>query len=281
MKTKEDRANPLDMYKLSYEKCVCFIFLVIVAILSCSGFRIDNLAMTDISKKNHHTSFSVFNSQNSLLERLYADAMESSGSRDKRFSERRHRIRHSKNHQAPLNERHPSNTLAFQNDRSATTESASSAVERSQRSSQRRKSRRPCQEQDVGRKAYLADIVVLARAESMSSSHFANRSVTFKIIDLLKSSSMPVDDQIRLTFSNDTKGRNCAKEEQYADNDERSRGLVKAKIVQSKEYVLFLRAYEGHDYSVLGMPVEVKEKNRVRLKQIIQNVTRRGFGKYL
>ncbi|XP_074040559.1 uncharacterized protein isoform X2 [Leptinotarsa decemlineata] len=39
-----------------YQKCVCFLFLVILAILSCSGFRIDNLAMTDLTKKYPETS---------------------------------------------------------------------------------------------------------------------------------------------------------------------------------------------------------------------------------
>lgn len=50
-------------YKIfSYEKCVCFLFLVILFILNCSGFRIDNLPLTDIiSKKNSfaHTSSSI------------------------------------------------------------------------------------------------------------------------------------------------------------------------------------------------------------------------------
>lgn len=39
-----------------YQKCVCFIFLMLLAVLSCYGFRIDNLAMTDLTKKNFHTS---------------------------------------------------------------------------------------------------------------------------------------------------------------------------------------------------------------------------------
>lgn len=38
-----------------YQKCVCFLFLVILAVLSCSGFHIDSLAMADLSKKNFHT----------------------------------------------------------------------------------------------------------------------------------------------------------------------------------------------------------------------------------
>lgn len=56
------------MYRISYEKCVCFILLVILAILSCSGVRIDNLAMTDISKRNnsHTSSTSLLNSDEFL-----------------------------------------------------------------------------------------------------------------------------------------------------------------------------------------------------------------------
>lgn len=41
-------------YKIfSTEKCVCFLFLVILFILNCSGFRIDNLAMSDFSNKRN------------------------------------------------------------------------------------------------------------------------------------------------------------------------------------------------------------------------------------
>lgn len=41
-------------YKIfSTEKCVCFLFLVILFILNCSGFRIDNFAMSDFSNKRN------------------------------------------------------------------------------------------------------------------------------------------------------------------------------------------------------------------------------------
>lgn len=47
------------MYKISYEKCVCFIFLVILAFLSCSGFHIDKMIpVPDHNKKYLFTSFS-------------------------------------------------------------------------------------------------------------------------------------------------------------------------------------------------------------------------------
>lgn len=67
---------------ISYQKCVCFIFLVILSILNCSGFRIDNLPMTDISNKRNsfaHTSTSLsplnifsFSSTNSYPGRNFA-----------------------------------------------------------------------------------------------------------------------------------------------------------------------------------------------------------------
>lgn len=45
------------MYKISYEKCVCFVFLVILAFLSCSGFHIDKMIpLPDHNKKYPFTS---------------------------------------------------------------------------------------------------------------------------------------------------------------------------------------------------------------------------------
>lgn len=294
---------PLDMY----EKCVCFLLLVIVAFLSCSGFRIDSLAMTDISKKNSHTSSSLSNSQD-FFDRLFAETPYNNNMDNryltKRFSERRHRIRHSRlfRNQAPLSERRPTgridtyvirpplDRLAIPTVHLSQSEQfaqipqshiplrpTAAIVTRSQRSSdqnRQKKKQASCQPQDTARKAYLANTVVLARAESKSSTRNHVYSVSFRILERLKNSSMPVEDHIRLTFSTDSKSMNCAKEEL-----ERSHGLVKAKIQPSKEYVLFLNAYEAHNYSVVGMPY--KRRNMKKTMHDIKRVIDPKFGKFL
>lgn len=58
------------MYKLSYEKCVCFIFLVILVFLSCSGFHTDRLVtLTDHNNKKY-----PFTSSSSLNENVQRDS---------------------------------------------------------------------------------------------------------------------------------------------------------------------------------------------------------------
>lgn len=297
--------TPLDMY----EKCVCFLFLVIVAFLSCSGFRIDSLAMTDISKRNSHTSSNSLSNSQDFFDRLLAETPYNNNNNNmenryltKRFSERRHRIRHSRlfRNQAPLSERRPTGRIDTyvirpQLDRLATPTThfpqseqfaqippshiplrpTAAIVTRSQRSSdqnRQKKKQASCQPQDTARKAYLANTVVLARAESKSSPRNHVYSVSFRILERLKNSSMPVEDHIRLTFSNDSRFMNCAKEEL-----ERSHGLVKAKIQPSKEYVLFLNAYEAHNYSVVGMPY--KRRNMRKTLHDIKRVIDPKFGK--
>lgn len=64
-------------YKIfSTEKCVCFLILVILFILNCSGFRIDNLAMSDFSNKRNSfvqtsSPFSSSSSTNSYSHRVF------------------------------------------------------------------------------------------------------------------------------------------------------------------------------------------------------------------
>lgn len=293
------------MYKLSYEKCVCFLFLVIVAILSCSGFRIDSLAMTDISKRNsHYTSSSLLKSQD-FFDRLFSETRYSMETPRrhlaKRHSERRHRIRHSKQftNQAPLRLdnypfRPPHDRLAVPTAHPPTSEPlaqippshrtlvpTAAVVTRSQRSSghsrQQKKKQPSCQPQEIARKAYLANTIILVKAESMSSSRVHNYSVSFRVLERLKNASTPVENHIRLTFSNDSsKSMNCAKEEL-----ERWHGLVKARIQSSKEYVLFLNAYEAHNYSVLGMPYKRIKRNWKKVSSEIKRVIDPNFGKFL
>ncbi|XP_017773971.1 PREDICTED: protein vein isoform X2 [Nicrophorus vespilloides] len=316
------------MYKLSYEKCVCFIFLVMVVILSCSGFRIDKLAMTDISKRNSYTSSTSLNSHSDFLSRLvqnsgFSDSAkhqrtpETSSTKDrylaKKYFQRPHRIRHTKKQhkqQAALFEPAPTSRIdaiiippsvefdtTFQTNTRSTTrpmaneqfaqipptdllrpESPTPAIiMRSQRSPnkhknhhQQRNAKLPCQEQDVARKAYLANTVVLAKAESMSSNRVRNYSVSFKIVKRFKSTQYAVDDNIRLTFLNETKRMNC-------ESELEGRMHVKAQIQQSKEYYLFLNSHGKHNYTVLGMPVLKRRRKNKELDRIIQNIANKNF----
>lgn len=245
------------MYKLSYEKCVCFIFLVIVAILSCSGFRIDSLAMTDISKRNQnpHTSSSLFNSQQDFFERFYSEMRYKSAQPSKIFDDRPHRLRHRRSrHAAPL-------------DRPQTNRPRP-------QSSSGGKHRRQCQQQDVARKAYLANTVVVATPESFSKtdSRDGTINVSFLVLKQLKT-SIPTtnnNNHIRLKFI-DAKGSNCVKEERDLSN-----GLVKAQIRNTTvKYFLFLNASEGHNYTVFGTPVRYKRK----IENTILRVVKPNFGK--
>ncbi|XP_018325800.1 protein vein isoform X2 [Agrilus planipennis] len=333
------------MYELSFGKCVCFIFLVILAFLGCSGFPIDRRLSTmsgDVSAWNSYTSVSVTDSpsasySNHFLERLFTTSKNylrksntapyntfqsnsyvrpSTIGQTRQLRLRHHRIRHS-SHQQIMKSRHPEaqathvnerpkpsgkiETLIFPPPLSSTrvvndlepyrltngplSKGATSydeddvrrIVSRPQRSSDKKRSRKRsyrCQRQDVGRKAYIANTVVRAKAESMSSNRIHNYSVTFRILEKFKT-PFAIDDTLRLTFYNDTKDMNCESEV-----SERTHGLVKAQILQSKEYFLFLDSDGMHNYSLVGMPVlkkkRIKDRKNRDLEEI-RRITRKNF----
>lgn len=126
-----------------------------------------------------------------------------------------------------------------------------------------------CQRQDVARKAYLANTVVRAKAESMSSNRVHNYSVTFRILERYKLTHLPIDDTLRLTFSSDTKDMNCEIEGHGRPHD-----LVKAQIQQSKEYYLFLDSHGMHNYTVVGMPVLRKKRNNNKKNRDLEQIKR-------
>ncbi|KAF5281554.1 hypothetical protein FQA39_LY05089 [Lamprigera yunnana] len=151
-----------------------------------------------------------------------------------------------------------------------------SAISRSQRSPDKNKSQQQqrnkayhCQRQDVARKAYLANTVVRAKAESMSSNRVHNYSVTFRILERYKLTHLPIDDTLRLTFSSDTKDMNCEIEGRGRPYD-----LVKAQIQQSKEYYLFLNSHGMHNYTVVGMPVLKKKRNNNKKNRDLEQIRR-------
>ncbi|XP_068903058.1 uncharacterized protein [Tenebrio molitor] len=234
------------MCRISYEKCVCFVFLVILAVLSCSGFRIDNIAMTDISKKNSHTSDSLLRSDE-LSERLFSAPSTS------------HRTRHHRQLRARglAPTPHPNEHLA----QIPSTEPHQSPT-RSTRSSQKRQ-KKQCPEPDVSWKAYKADAIVRAKAESKSSNCRQNCTVQFRVLDWLKNRTSTDDRLLRLNFRSDK--TNC----EYDNLTNRSQFPVRAKIDQSKEYILFLNTYGPHNYAAVFVPELPKNKTIKIIKRVI------------
>ncbi|XP_044750932.1 protein vein isoform X2 [Coccinella septempunctata] len=231
------------MYGISYEKCICFIFLVILAFLSCcSGFRIDSLTMTDISRRN--LSLESLPPENDFMNRIYATAR----LKDDDFSHR-HRIRH-----------HHRSIRAQNND--------------GPRKIRRNRPRTPCPKQDISQKAFLANTVVVARTEAVSvRSRTHKYSVLFKVQRKLKSpSAFPlIDEYIQLYFLNDTSSQRtqlrCVSERNPSK-------LVRANIQQSREYLLFLNSYGAHNYTAIGPPEPIRKH---KLPKVVQKVINPNF----
>ena len=154
---------------------------------------------------------------------------------------------------------------------------------RSQRSPKKNKSKnnrkrraRNCQEQDVPRKAFLADYVVLAKAQAMSSNRRPgnNYSVSFAVVDQLKGNE-PLD-LLRLHFTYD---RRLTK---FECEPTKRNSLVKADIKKNREYILFLRIDEQHDYHVYGTPITVSRSEKKKRRQLAttRRVCSTNFGEF-
>lgn len=271
-----------------YEKCVLFIFLVILTILSCSGFRIDNLEMTDISSNNkrnfHHTSSTLLeNHKSTLLNKIPADATTNGRGSSK------HKIRHHRhlgaqqahyqrfetepqppsgynNHQfqqqhlqvATTNNRRTEHS-SFPHPYYQTKQSRHPGYKNNnnhRHQQQQQQTFSPCQELDVTMKGYLADIVVIATAESMS----AKRKQTYKVLFRINANntwknktSAPIDSYIQLTFTKRNTTWNCA------DNGiGKPPEIVQIDVKKSREYILFLNSFGPHNYTAFGAPELIK-----------------------
>lgn len=254
------------MYRISYEKCVCFIFLVILAILSCSGVRIDNLAMTDISKRNSHTlSTSLFNSD----EFLYRFFMNTTTSPNFRH----HKIRHHRQLRAqahttrptPFNE--PYVQIASTDLTQLPTKSHVQRSTRNNNNSNKQKKKKTkirCPDYDITWKYCQADTVVLAKVESKTSSCKDNCVMVFRKIKVYKSPSpnFPIDDRIRIKLPLKRNKSTC----EYDDLIKRSKFLVRTEINQSTEYILFLDAFGAHNFTAVFAPEPNKSRNIIKMK---------------
>ncbi|CAH0556987.1 unnamed protein product [Brassicogethes aeneus] len=246
------------MYKISYEKCVCFIFLVILAVLSCSGFRIDNLAMTDISKRNSPARFFLDSS------RIYQSV---STDRTQSAPTYHHRIRHQRHLRAQAHTlRHtPTAQIDAITYPPRPYPPSPAIVTRPQRSSQqqhhpnkRNLKRRPGD--DVTKKTYEAPIVVLAKAESRQIN---GSTYTFRLIETIKNNStMPVDDALVITFHKTTHNERKKHREQ---------------IKTSKEYILFLKYNGAHIYTVFSDPELLKKNVKSKTLKVVRKIANPNF----
>ncbi|KAL3282439.1 hypothetical protein HHI36_005626 [Cryptolaemus montrouzieri] len=231
------------MYGTSYERCLCFVFLVVLAILSyCSGFRIDSLTMTDISKRNY--AFGSLPSDHDFMNTLHAAAL----TRDDVIPHS-YRIRH---HHRAIRAQNGDSSRRIRKNRPATS----------------------CPKQDISQKAFLANTVVVARTEAVSvRSRTHKYSVLFKVQRKLKSPpSFPIiDDYIQLSFLNDTSQQRT---QQRCVPERNPSKLVRANIQQSREYLLFLNSYGAHNYTPIGSPELIR---RHKLPRVVQKVTSPNF----
>lgn len=115
-------------------------------------------------------------------------------------------------------------------------------------------------------KAYKAEIVVLAHAESGSKFEcFFKVNTTFK-----NTKQFPVNDRILLKIP-------CDKEEKSP----KSRNLVKNRTQLGKSYVLFLNASNAHNYRSVGVPKMIRPIKRAKIEKVIKQVCKTKFGEYL
>lgn len=290
-----------------YEKCVLFIFLVILTILSCSGFRIDNLAMTDISSSNnkrnfHHTSSSTLleNNKSILLDRILTD--------NNNNNRNRHRIRHHRQLRAQQahyqrfendpqppsglihpqqhhqQQQHQNMDLLLLNNRKSERSSYQTKQFRHHSNNNNKNNNNhhnnnkhqyyPCQEQDATMKGYLADIVVIASVESMSPKRKANYSVIFRISEKLKNkTSLPIDERIQLNFTKHDTTWNCTNDNGIGKPPD----IVQIDIKKAKHYILFLNSYGPHNYIAYGAPELIKQK---RISSQLRRVLQPNFSKF-
>lgn len=254
------------MCKISYEKCICFIFLIVIlVVLICSGFPIDNVAMPNTSKKNFRTSSSR---SADFFNRKSTNTLSS-----------HHRQRHLRQLRAQTRDTPPTGHIeatVFQND--ATTSKLYAQVPssltktintRSQRSSSNSRHRsKDCQPEHYSTKAYKSQIVLRVKVQGIERTNY---TVSFKLIESLKNpSSFPIHEYLTLQFSNHT-GNSCDKGRRGRKNH-----LVKADIKASQEYILFLNASSANKCSPSYSPELVpagprKQREMMRILKKVCN----------
>lgn len=268
------------MYKISYEKCVCLIFLVFLAFLSCSGFHIDRMIpLPDHNKKYLYPSSSLNDSAfvsdfthpqrdqvveeapTSLVGSLPLQELQRAYGRRRKRRIRNTRSRsHRERHSDSNDDRNPS---PYQKP----TQSDSRKPTRNQR---RGRKHQFCPGQDVATRAYLAKTVLEGRIRSKTKNLSARSTynVTYEVKMILKDQSrfkqLGKNESIRLTFANE-RGSRAA----HCDFREIN-GAVPAQFNISKNYVLFADRIGDHEYKILGPPVESTRRNLQEIRNIVE-----------
>lgn len=258
------------MYKLAYEKCICFIFLVILAILSCSGFRIDNLAMTDISKKNFHTSNSF------SIERIFdPSAVGKPPHRIRHQRLRRSQLHHTtttpnifpfRKHIFPLPREDvflppTSDSIAqipatYRHHPFFPTKPIVSRTQRSSANNYKQKRRRQQQAEDITVKAYKAEIVLLAETVGRNSS--SDNQWVFKVNHTYKDVKHLSKNQFVLEV-----------------NFEKGKSRSRSKLDFGQKYLLFLNASSPNRFWSVAPPKKIKNA----VSNHILRVCKPNFGK--
>ncbi|GLV37761.1 vein [Carabus blaptoides fortunei] len=131
----------------------------------------------------------------------------------------------------------------------------------------KKKDKKFCPGQDVGTRAYYAKTIIEGRLRSKSST--TNKKtyyITVEVKRIYKNESnfraLNITEKIRLHFAI---GRYKGCDRKLAD------GLVKAQLVNGKDYIFFLQSLGPHNYTVLGPPEPLDAKKVKAIKDIIYN----------
>lgn len=214
---------------------------MILVILSCSGFRIDNLAMTDVSKRNFLPP--GLPGPPSILHLPM------------------HRLRHHRNLRPRPHSTHRDPHQASGHIEVRMLPPNAPLGGRSRRS-QRKTRWSPSQEEDVSSRAFGAEVVLQAVAESGSKPRYM-----FVVRKAYKNATrFAFDSRVLVTVPADRKGH-------------RPRNPASNKIQLGKRYILFLNASSPHNYSLLGAPKLVTERKLTKVEGVLRRVCNATFGK--
>ncbi|XP_048521048.1 pro-neuregulin-2, membrane-bound isoform [Dendroctonus ponderosae] len=252
------------MCRISYEKCICFVFLIVIlVVLICSGFPTDNLVTPNSSKKYFRTSMASSSHFLSRVSNVNPDG--SVPARARHHRQLRAAKRDSRTSKTPTG--HIEATV-YQNDANP-SELTKTLNTRSQRSSGRSRNRQKtdCQPEHFSSKAYKSQIVLTAKAQGFEK---INHKVSFKLVQQLKNvSSIPIHECLNPQFSNRT---------ERCDSGQRDRkNLVSANIRGSREYILFFNISGANECTPAFSPELLRRKKKEKMLKTLEKVTRHNF----
>ncbi|KAJ9591103.1 hypothetical protein L9F63_002384 [Diploptera punctata] len=115
---------------------------------------------------------------------------------------------------------------------------------------------KPCAEEEISRKAYLAQSVFEGKARSRSPVRDGVYNVTFVVQHVFKGAEPGFQrSQVRLQFAEKPVGANIK------CNDEDSTSVVRANIRRGGKYIVFVDKIEQHIFKARGEPAKKNDKN--------------------